>query len=152
MVVGYSLSSLPGVVGDFTTVPNAPSNSIQVLSMSTGAECAGTTCEVENLTFLKSPDGASPKLFLALITGTPYATAAFNFWEAPTSGVNYTKTYTVYLTQAKLTSSQISAAEAAAPAESVSLSFTTIAFQDNLSGGVSCYNVSTKATSGSLTC
>jgi hypothetical protein len=32
--------------------------------------------------------------------------ATINFWQAPTSGTNYTKTYTIYLTEAKLTSYQ----------------------------------------------
>jgi type VI protein secretion system component Hcp len=151
----YITLNLPGVVGDFTTVPNAPANSIQVLSLSTGASCFGTpTCSpsVSNLSLTKAADSASPKLFLALVTNLTYATATFNFWQAPTTGTNYTKTFTIYLTQAKLTSFQDGASEGVIPAESVSLNFTTIAFQDNVSGSVECYNVSTKATAAALTC
>lgn len=152
----YITLALPGVVGDFTgIVPNAPPTSIQVLSLSLGASCAGlTTCtpSVSNLSLMKAADSASPKLFLALLTNVVYPTALINFWQAPTSGVNYLKTFTIYLTQAKLTSFQNSAGEGGSPAESVSLSFATIALQDNVSLVTECYNVNTQATSSTLTC
>lgn len=77
----------------------------------------------------------------------------FNFWQTPATGTNYTKTFTIYLTQASLSSVQNSASEGGAgPTESLSLRFQTIAVQDNLSGTVGCYNVTTKASSHSLTC
>lgn len=148
----YITLSLPGVVGNFTGVPNAPSNSIQVLSLSTGAQCVGVnscTASVSNLSLLKAADSASPHLFLALVTNVVYPTAVINFWEGPAP---YSKTFTIYLTQAKLTSLHDSAGEGGSPAESVSLSFTTIALQDNVSGATVCYNVSSKATSTTLTC
>jgi type VI secretion system Hcp family effector len=150
----YITLSLPGVVGNFTTVPNAPSNSIQVLALSTGASCVGTSCRanVSDLNITKQADSASPKLFLAVVTNVVYPTALINFWQTPATGTNYTKTFTIYLTQAKLTSFQNSASEGSGPAESLSLSFTTIAFQDNVTGSVACYNVSTMATAAALTC
>jgi type VI protein secretion system component Hcp len=101
---------------------------------------------------MKAADSASPKLFLALVTNVVYPTALINFWETPTTGANYTKTFTIYLTQAKLTSFQDSSAKSGSPAESVSLSFNSIAFQDNVSGSVECYNVTTKATAAATTC
>jgi type VI secretion system Hcp family effector len=147
--------TLPGVVGDFTKVPNAPANAIQVLAMSVGASCAApaASCNVQDISIIKQVDSASPALFLALLTGpTIYATAIFNFWQTPATGTNYTKTFTIYLTQASLSSVQNSASEGGGPTESLSLRFQTIAVQDNLSGSVGCYNVTTKASSHSLTC
>jgi type VI protein secretion system component Hcp len=151
----YITLALPGVVGDFTTVPNAPPTSIQVLSLSLGASCAGVnTCtpSVSNLSLLKAADSASPKLFLALVTNVVYPTALINFWQTPTTGTNYSKTFTIYLTQAKITTFQDGASEGGGPSESISLSFTTMALQDNVSGVTECYNVSSQATSNTLTC
>ena len=152
----YITLALPGVVGDFTAVPNAPANAIQVLAMSLGASCAApaVSCNVQDISIMKQVDSASPALFLALLTGpTIYATAIFNFWQTPATGTNYTKTFTIYLTQASLSSVQNSASEGGSgPTESLSLRFQTIAVQDNLSGTVGCYNVTTKAASRSLTC
>lgn len=156
----YITLALPGVVGDFTGVPNAPANSIQVLSLSTGAvaQCAqqgppNCTASVQSVSIVKAADSASPKLFQTLVTGVSYATAVFNFWDAPAPGTtNYTKTFTVYLTHATLVSFSVGASEGGGPAESVSFNFATIAFQDNVSGSVACYNVSTKTTANALTC
>jgi hypothetical protein len=73
--------SLPGVIGNFTQVPNAPANVIEVLSLSAGAGCfaaAGSACtnpNINSLSLLKIADDASPKLFLALVTGVTYAIA-----------------------------------------------------------------------------
>lgn len=152
----YITLALPGVVGNFTKVPNAPANAIEVLGMSAGASCAapGNGCNVQDISIIKQVDSASPALFLALLTGpTLYATAIFNFWQAPATGTNYTKTFTIYLTQASLSSLQNSASEGGGGAtESLSFRYQSIAFQDNLSGSVGCYNVVTKVTSHSLTC
>ncbi len=154
----YITLSLPGVIGNFTTVPNAPANAIEVQALSVGASCVsnpGTTCtnpNVSSLNLNKAVDDASPKLFLAVVTGVTYATATINFWQAPTSGTSYTKTYTIFLTQASLQSDQSAGGEGGTPSESLSLAFTSIAFQDNVSGAIGCYNVITKASSSSLTC
>jgi type VI secretion system Hcp family effector len=152
----YITLTLPGVVGDFTKVPNAPPNAIQVLAMSTGASCAapGNGCNVQDISISKQVDSASPALFLALLTGpTFYPTAVFNFWQTPVTGTSYTKTFTIYLTQASLSSVQNSASEGGGgPIENLSFRYQTIAFQDNLSGTVGCYNVTTKVASHSLTC
>jgi type VI protein secretion system component Hcp len=151
----YITLTLPGVVGDFTKVPNAPANAIQVLAMSLGASCAAPAngCNVQDISITKQVDSASPALFLALLTGpTIYATAIFNFWQTPATGTNYIKTFTIYLTQASLSSVQNGASEGGGPTENLSLRFNTIAVQDNLSGTVGCYNVTTKASSHSLTC
>ena len=155
----YVTLTLPGVIGNFTTIPNAPANAIEVYSISAGASCPSfgtTTCTTPNIAAIslaKAVDDASPKLFLALATGVTYTNAVINFWLAPTSGTNYTKTYTIYLTKANLQSVQISGSEGGSPLESLSLGFATIAFQDNLNGAVGCYNVSTKASSGTaITC
>lgn len=154
----YITLSLPGVIGNFTTVPNAPANAIEVQALSVGASCVsnpGTTCtnpNVSSLNLNKAVDDASPKLFLAVVTGVTYATATINFWQAPTSGTSYTKTYTILLTQASLQSEQSGGGEGGTPSESLSLAFTSIAFQDNVSGAIGCYNVITKASSSSLTC
>ena len=120
-----------------------------------GASCAapGNGCNVQDISITKQVDSASPALFLALLTGpTFYPTAIFSFWQTPATGTNYTKTFTIYLTQASLSSIQNSASEGGGPAENLSLRFQTIAVQDNLSGTVSCYNVTTKVSSRSLTC
>jgi type VI protein secretion system component Hcp len=142
------------VVGDFNGVPNAPANSIQVLSLATGASCPVSSCtpSLSDVSLLKAADSASPKLFQALVTNTVYATATILFWQAPTSGTSYTKTFTIYLTQAKLDAFQISGGEGGTPSESLSLSYATIAFQDNTSGSVACYNASSKTTTNALTC
>jgi type VI protein secretion system component Hcp len=151
--------SLPGVIGNFTQVPNAPANAIEVLALSAGASCfaaPGSACtnpNIASLSLSKVTDDASPKLFLALVTGVTYATATINFWQAPTSGTSYTKTYTIVMTQASLQSDQVAGGEGGSPSESLSLGFVSIGFQDNLNGGIGCYNVSTKASSStSITC
>jgi type VI protein secretion system component Hcp len=155
----YITLSLPGVVGDFAGVPNAPSNSIQVLALSFGASCPGlpgsacTNPSLSDVSITKLVDDASPALFLATVKSTTYATAVLYFWQAPTSGTAYTKTYTVYLTQAAIDSLQQGGGEGGSPSESVSLRFTSISLFDNVSGAVACYNVSTKASStSSQTC
>ena len=156
----YITLNLPGLVGDFTTVPNAPASSIQVLSLSTGAVAAcaqgGIACSVSvnNLSLIKAADSASPKLFQALVTSAPYATAVIYFWQAPPAGTtNYTKTFTIWLTHAILSSFSVGASEGGdSPQESVSLNFATIAFQDNVTGSTACYNVVTKTTANALTC
>src|SRR5471030_1640567 len=82
----YITLALLGVVGDFTIVPNAPANSIQVLALSTGAVavCAppgappNCTASVNSVSIQKATDSASPKLFQSLVTGVSYATAIFN--------------------------------------------------------------------------
>jgi hypothetical protein len=136
--------SLPGVVGD-VTIPGAPANSIGVQGFSLGASVVPPL--VSNVSISKPVDDASPALFLATLTSTTYATAVFNFWEF--NGTTYTKTYTIYLTQAKITSESVGGGGGGGATENVSFSFNTIALYDNLSGAVACYNVSTKATSSS---
>jgi len=150
--------SVPGLVGNSTTVPNGPVNAIEVLAMSLGGSNTPVSQHgsgIPNISFVsvaKATDAASPKLFLDMVQGALLGTITFQFWERPTSGTAWTKTYTIILANAYIVTTSISAAEGGGPAENLSFAFQAITFQDNVSGTVSCYNVSTNTASNGPTC
>jgi len=151
--------SLPGIVGSFTGVPNAPPNSIEAFSLTFGASCsfniASNTCSAANVSSLniaKVVDGASPLLFLALVRHTLFPTATVQFWERPVTGTNYVNTYTITLTEAIAVSIQNNVAEGSSPLENVSFAFRTIVLHDNVYGSVSCYNVATNTSTTTGSC
>lgn len=158
----YITLTPPAVAGDFAGLPNVPAGAIQALSLSFGASCipstagSGPVCSRASIgapNIIKATDGASPKLFLGLVSGTTYPTATFQFWEAPTSGVNFTKTYTIILTRAFVQSFTTEASQGDGfPTESVAFGFETVMIQDNVYGSVSCYNTVTGTSSSASTC
>lgn len=92
-------------------------------------------------------DTASPKLFLAVLTGRHFSSAVLTFLKA-TNGNKLTKTFTITLSQVFVTKFATDATEAnvLAGPEQINLTYAKVVLKDEVTGTTACFDRTTNTT------